>query len=112
MHNHFQHRKTLTDFLSDPVPVFKDPCILDLPGNKGFFYGRSKRAAFVYFFAFPLPHSLTQHMHLILHKQTNNEMQEWVVVAVLYCVGSTVDLKRVHGQIVTARNCQEEDGFE
>jgi hypothetical protein len=38
-------------------------------------------------------------------------MQEWEVIVELYCVGSTVDLKQVYGQIVTARNCQEEDGF-
>jgi hypothetical protein len=39
-------------------------------------------------------------------------MQEWDVIVKLYCVGSTVDLKNVYGQIVTALNCQEEDGFE
>jgi hypothetical protein len=50
-------------------------------------------------------------MHLILHSQTNNEMQAWEVIVEMYCVGSTVDLKQVYGQIVTARNCQEEDGF-
>jgi hypothetical protein len=51
-------------------------------------------------------------MYLILHSQTNNEMQEWKVIVKLYCVGSTVDLKQVYGQIVTARNVQEEVGFE
>jgi hypothetical protein len=39
-------------------------------------------------------------------------MQEWELIVELYCVGSTVDLKQVYGQIVTARNCQEEGGFE
>jgi hypothetical protein len=39
-------------------------------------------------------------------------MQEWEVIVELYCVGSTVDLKQVYGQIVTAHNFQEEDGFE
>jgi hypothetical protein len=39
-------------------------------------------------------------------------MQEWEVIVELYYVGSIVDLKQVYGQIVTARNCQEEDGFE
>jgi hypothetical protein len=39
-------------------------------------------------------------------------MQEWEVIVEPYCVGSTVDLKQVYGQIVTARNCQEKDGFE
>jgi hypothetical protein len=38
-------------------------------------------------------------------------MQEWEVTVELYCVGPTVDLKQVYGQIVTPRNCQEEDGF-
>jgi hypothetical protein len=51
-------------------------------------------------------------MHLILHSQNNNEMQEWKVIVELYYVGSTIDLKQVYGQIVTANNCQEEDGFE
>jgi hypothetical protein len=51
-------------------------------------------------------------MHLILHCQTNNEMQGWEVIVELYCVGSTVDLEQVYGQIVTAHNCQEEDEFE
>jgi hypothetical protein len=39
-------------------------------------------------------------------------MQECEVIVELYCVGSTADLKQVYGQIVTARNRQEEDGFE
>jgi hypothetical protein len=39
-------------------------------------------------------------------------MQECEVIVELYCVESTVYLKQVYGQIVTARNCQEEDGFE
>jgi hypothetical protein len=51
-------------------------------------------------------------MHLILHSQTNNKMQEWEVIIGLHCVGSTAALKQVYGHIVTARNCQEEDGFE
>jgi hypothetical protein len=51
-------------------------------------------------------------MHLILHSQNNSEMQEWDFIVELYCVGSTEDEKQVYGQIVTARNCQEEDGFE
>jgi hypothetical protein len=50
-------------------------------------------------------------MHLILHSPPNNEMQEWEVIVELYCVGSTVDLKQVYGEIVSARNCQE-DGLE
>jgi hypothetical protein len=48
-------------------------------------------------------------MHLKLRNQTNNEMQEWEVIVELHCIGSTVDLKQVYGQFVTARNCQEED---
>jgi hypothetical protein len=51
-------------------------------------------------------------MHLILHSQTNNEMQEWEAIVELCCAGSTADLMQVYGQIVTAHNCQEEDGFE
>lgn len=38
-------------------------------------------------------------------------MQEREVIVELYCVESTVDLEQVRDQIVTARNCQEVDGF-
>lgn len=51
-------------------------------------------------------------MHLILHRQTDNEMKVWDVTIELYCVGSTVDLKEGNGRILTACNCQEEDGFD
>jgi hypothetical protein len=113
-HDHFQHRRTLTDFLSDPVPVFKGPWnILDLPDTNGSLLLQIKAGCLVFFFTLLLPPaSLTQHMHFILHSQTNSEIQAWEVIVDLYCFGSTVDLKQVYGQIVTACNCYEEEGFE
>jgi hypothetical protein len=100
---------TLAGFSSDPALVFKGPWeILDLPRTNCPFYAWSKRAAVLYLFALPLPSpSLTQHVHCILHSQTNNELQECDVTVELHCVGSTADFNQVPDHIVTPRICQE-----
>jgi hypothetical protein len=77
-HDHFQQTRTLTDFLSDPAPIFKGPWnVVDLPGTNGSLLRQIKtsRLRLLLRLTTPPP-SLTQHMHLILYSQTNNEIQE------------------------------------
>lgn len=77
-HYYFQHRRTLTDFLPNPAPIFKDLWnVLDLPNTNGSLQYQTKvghLCSLLHLTAPPL--SLTQHMHLTLHRQNNDKMQE------------------------------------